>query len=52
MTSKKHDPEETVAKLRQEIFHLLREAKVDVESWGRHYDTVRLHGSIDGKLPA
>ena len=35
-----------------EIFYSLREAQVIIESWRRHYKTVRPHGSIDYKPPA
>ena len=35
-----------------EIFYSLREAQVIIESWRRHYNTVRPHGSINYKAPA
>ncbi len=35
-----------------EIFYSLKEAKVIIESWRRHYNTVRPHGSLDYKPPA
>ncbi len=35
-----------------EIFTSLREAQVIVESWRRHYNTIRPHSSIDYKPPA
>ena len=35
-----------------EIFYSLREAQVIIESWRRHYNTVRPHGSINYKPPA
>lgn len=35
-----------------EIFYTLREAKVVIESWRRHYNTVRPHGSLGYKPPA
>ena len=35
-----------------EIFYSLREAKVVIESWRRHYDTVRPHASLDYRPPA
>ncbi len=35
-----------------EIFYSLREAQVVIESWRRHYNTVRPHGSINYKPPA
>ena len=35
-----------------EIFYSLREAQVIVESWRRHYNTVRPHGSIGYRPPA
>src|SRR5208283_1988791 len=35
-----------------EIFYTLREAKVVIESWRRHYNTERPHGSLGYKPPA
>jgi transposase InsO family protein len=35
-----------------EIFYTLQEAKVVIESWRRHYNTVRPHGSLGYKPPA
>jgi putative transposase len=35
-----------------EIFYSLKEAKVVVESWRRHYNTLRPHGSLGYKPPA
>ena len=35
-----------------EIFYSLAEAKIIIESWRRHYNTVRLHGSLGYKPPA
>ncbi|WP_131113083.1 IS3 family transposase [Lichenihabitans psoromatis] len=35
-----------------EIFYSLKEAQVIIESWRRHYNTVRPHGSIGYKPPA
>jgi transposase InsO family protein len=35
-----------------EIFYSLAEAKIVVESWRRHYNTVRPHGSLGYKPPA
>jgi transposase InsO family protein len=35
-----------------EIFYSLREAQVIIESWRRHYNTVRPHGSIGYRPPA
>jgi putative transposase len=35
-----------------EIFYSLREAEVVIESWRRHYNTVRPHGSLGYKPPA
>ena len=34
------------------IFYSLREAQVIIESWRRHYNTVRPHGSIGYRPPA
>jgi putative transposase len=35
-----------------EIFYSLKEAKIVIESWRRHYNTVRPHGSLGYKPPA
>lgn len=35
-----------------EIFYSLREAQIVIESWRRHYNTIRPHGSIGYKPPA
>src|SRR5208282_1816746 len=35
-----------------EIFYSLSEAKVVIESWRRHYNTERPHGSLGYKPPA
>jgi transposase InsO family protein len=35
-----------------EIFYSLNEAKIVIESWRRHYNTLRPHGSIGYKPPA
>jgi putative transposase len=35
-----------------EIFYSLKEAKVVIESWRRHYNTLRPHGSLGYKPPA
>lgn len=35
-----------------EIFYTLQEARVVIESWRRHYNTVRPHGSLGYKPPA
>jgi hypothetical protein len=35
-----------------EIFYTLAEAKIVVESWWRHFNTVRPHGSLGYKPPA
>lgn len=35
-----------------EIFYSLKEAKIIIESWRRHYNTVRPHGSLGYKPPA
>src|SRR5208283_3322642 len=52
----KQAPERTASSraspLDGEIFHSLREAKVVVESWRRHDNTVRPHGSLGCKPPA
>jgi putative transposase len=38
--------------LNGEIFYSLREAQVVIESWKRHYNTVRPHGSLGYRPPA
>jgi putative transposase len=38
--------------LNGEIFYTLKEAQIVIESWRRHYNTVRLHGSLSYKPPA
>ena len=35
-----------------EIFYSLKEAQIVIESWRRHYNTVRPHGSLGYKPPA
>ena len=35
-----------------EIFYSLAEAKIVIESWRRHYNTMRPHGSLGYKPPA
>ena len=35
-----------------EIFYSIAEAKIVIESWRRHYNTVRPHGSLGYKPPA
>ena len=38
--------------LNGEIFYTLREAQVVTESWRRHYNRVRPHGSLGYRSPA
>jgi putative transposase len=38
--------------LNGEIFYTLREAKIVIESWRRHYNAVRPHASLNYKPPA
>jgi putative transposase len=38
--------------LNGEIFHTLKEAKMLIEQWRVHYNTVRPHSSLDWKPPA
>jgi transposase InsO family protein len=38
--------------LNGEIFYTLQEAKVIIESWRRHYNTVRPHSSLGYRAPA
>src|SRR3954454_21749945 len=38
--------------LNGEIFYALREAQVVIESWRRHYNTIRPHGSLGFRPPA
>jgi putative transposase len=35
-----------------EIFHTLRGAQIVIESWRRHYNTIRPHASLGYKPPA
>jgi transposase InsO family protein len=35
-----------------EIFYSLKEAQIVIESWRRHYNTLRPHGSLGYKPPA
>jgi transposase InsO family protein len=35
-----------------EIFYSLREAQIVIESWRRHYNTVRPHASLGYRPPA
>jgi putative transposase len=38
--------------LKGEIFYTLQEAQVIIESWRRHYNTVRPHSSLGYRPPA
>src|SRR5262249_48984049 len=38
--------------LNGEIFYTVREAQIVIESWRRHYNTIRPHASIGSKPPA
>lgn len=38
--------------LKGEIFYTLKEAKIVIESWRRHYNTVRPHSSLGYRPPA
>ena len=38
--------------LKGEIFYSLREAQVVIESWRRHYNTIRPHASLGFRPPA
>jgi transposase InsO family protein len=38
--------------LKGEIFYTLKEAKIVIESWRRHYNTARPHSSLGYKPPA
>jgi hypothetical protein len=38
--------------LNGQIFYTLREAQIVIESWRRHYNTIRLRASIGYKRPA
>ena len=38
--------------LNMEIFYALKEAKVLIERWRQHYNTIRPHSSLDYKPPA
>ena len=35
-----------------EVFYSLREAEILIESWRRHYNTVRPHASLGDRPPA
>jgi transposase InsO family protein len=35
-----------------ELFYSLREAQIVIESWRRHFNTVRPHGSLGYRPPA
>ena len=38
--------------LNGEIFYTLKEAKIVIESWRRHYNTIRPHSSLGWRPPA
>ncbi len=38
--------------LNGEIFYTLKEAQIIIESWRRHYNTIRPHGALGYKPPA
>ena len=38
--------------LNGEIFYTLKEAKIIIEQWRRHYNTIRPHSSLGYKPPA
>jgi hypothetical protein len=38
--------------LKGEIFYTLKEAQIMIESWRRHYNTVRPHGALGYRPPA
>src|SRR4051794_21535898 len=38
--------------LNGEIFYTLKEAQIVIESWRRHYNTVRPHGALGYRPPA
>jgi transposase InsO family protein len=38
--------------LNGEIFYTLKEAKIIIESWRRHYNTIRPHSSVRHHPPA
>ena len=38
--------------LNQEIFYSLKEARVVIEQWHRHYNTIRPHSSLNYRPPA
>jgi len=37
--------------LNGEIFYTLKEARIVIEKWRRHYNTVRPHSALGWKLP-
>ena len=51
--ARKHKPEEIIGKLREaEIVLAQGEAKIHIEAWRRHYNTVRPHSSLGYRPPA
>jgi putative transposase len=38
--------------LNGEIFYTLQEAQIVIEAWRRHFNAVRPHSSLKGRLPA
>ena len=38
--------------LNGEVFHTLKEAQIVIESWRRHYNTIRPHGALGYRPPA
>jgi transposase InsO family protein len=47
-----HNPECTLRTVDGEIFYTLREAQIVIESWRRHFNTIRPHASLGYKPPA
>ena len=51
MSRKRYTPEQIIGMLRDEllngeIFYTLREARVLIEQWRRHYNTIRPHSAL------
>jgi transposase InsO family protein len=38
--------------LNGEVFYSLREAKIIIEGWRQHYNTVRPHSALEYRAPA
>ena len=57
MSKRRYRPEEIIGKLRdellnQEIFYTLKEARILIEQWRRHFNGVRRHSALGYRPPA